>query len=296
MTEAGQERVRGFVWCVVAYIVAIGVGLAVGWYTWSQGPLWAVIWGDVAGTVVIFVFSVLFRNSSFYDPYWSIAPLVIVVAWLLVPQSKGAVDVRRWMVVALVFLWGVRLTYNWARGWTGLDHEDWRYINIQKTTGVFYWPVSFLGIHMFPTVLVLLGCVPVYQAMVTGRAPLGVLDGAAFVVTLSAILIEGIADQQLRAFALSDKKPEDIMDKGLWSVSRHPNYFGELLFWWGLSLFGVAAVPFVWWTLSGGLAMTFLFVVISIPMLDKKMLGKRPHYAEHMKRISGVVPWFPRKG
>ena len=86
----------------------------------------------------------------------SFAPLPIVIYWALRPQEVGVNPIRVGVVIALVALWGARLTWNWTRGWTGLDHEDWRYVDIKEKTGALYWPVSFLGIHLLPTLWVFL--------------------------------------------------------------------------------------------------------------------------------------------
>jgi steroid 5-alpha reductase family enzyme len=85
------------------------------------------------------------------------------------------------------------------------------------------------------------------------------------------------------------------MDKGLWKYYRHPNYLGEVTFWWGLYLFALAAKPSYWWMVVGPIAITLLFVFVSIPMMDKRNLERRPGYAEHMKQVSAIIPWFPRK-
>ena len=119
------------------------------------------------------------------------------------------------------------------------------------------------------------------------------LDVLALVITAGAILVELVADEQMRAFARS-KERGAIMDRGLWAWSRHPNYFGELGFWWGLWLFGIAAAPGWWWTIVGPLAMTAMFLFASIPMLDERSAERRPGYAEHMRRVSALLPLPPR--
>ena len=86
------------------------------------------------------------------------------------------------------------------------------------------------------------------------------------------------------------------METGLWAYSRYPNYFGEWLFWAGLGLFGVAAVPEAWWwALPGAVAMLAMFLLARIPMIDKRSMERRPAYAEHMSLVLGFVPWFPKK-
>ena len=286
--QAGREldRPSAFAVVAVAYLIALAAAVAAGWIVRDWHPLAVVAVADLTGTIVIFAASVIMRNSSMYDPYWSVVPPVIALYFL----DGGA---RDWLVFALVAAWGLRLTLNWARGWPGMHHEDWRYTDIRRSTGSAYWGASLFGIHLFPTVQVYLGCLALYPAM-TGQRPFGWLDVVALVVTAGAIAIETTSDEQLRAF-VRKREPGDVMDSGLWRYSRHPNYFGEIGFWWGLWLFGVAASPSDWWwTLAGPLAITAMFVIVSIPMLDKRSLERRPAYVERMQHVSALIPWFRR--
>ena len=114
-------------------------------------------------------------------------------------------------------------------------------------------------------------------------------------MTGAAIWIEAISDAQLRGFRNTNPPAGTILKSGLWAYSRHPNYFGEILFWWGLYLFGLAAEPTMWWTIIGPSAITLLFVFISVPMIDKRSLVRRPGYTEHMMTTSAIVPW-PNRG
>jgi steroid 5-alpha reductase family enzyme len=285
------SRAKSFVWIVVVYAVA-GVAALVAARWLSALPLWAVVAvADAIATVVVFGFSVVLDNSSVYDPYWSVAPMAIAPALAAMGEAPLA---RKVVVVLLVLVWGARLTYNWARGWQGLSHEDWRYRDMRKA-GRAYWIVSFVGIHLMPTVLVFLGCLTLLPSLVTGTAPLGVLDAIAFVVTVGAIALETIADEQLRAFRASGPAPGAILQTGLWSVSRHPNYLGELSLWWGLFVFALAADRGAWWAGGGALAITLLFVFVSVPLLDKRSLERRPEYAEHMKRLPALFPRLVRR-
>lgn len=286
---------KAFLLVTMSYVLSMVAAVAVvRWLTphVPGGPFGLLFAADFASTCVVFAFSFAFVNSSFYDAYWSVAPLAIA-PWFIA-LGPNANRPRQWLMLALVTAWGIRLTWNWARGWTGLHHEDWRYVRIREQTGRLYWPVSFLGIHMFPTVLVYLGCLPLWSSLVESSAPLGPLDAVATLVTGGAILIEGTADQQLRAFVLSKPEKGTILRVGLWKYSRHPNYFGELSFWWGIALFAVATGPVRWWTFAGAGLMTALFVFISGPLLDKRSLDRRPGYADHMKRTSMLIPFPPR--
>jgi steroid 5-alpha reductase family enzyme len=290
-----QSLGRDFTLCALAYGAAGIVALAVGFTLSDQHPLIVAAVADVAATLVVFAFSTAFHNSSFYDPYWSVAPVVIAVYWAAIPAAGGVDIVRQLLVVLLVIWWAARLTYNWLRRWEGLGHEDWRYVDFRRHYGNRYWLIDLSGIHLFPTIMVFLGCLPLYPALASGTSPLGVLDIVAGVVTTAAITIETIADQQLWRFLNGPRTPGAILSTGLWAYSRHPNYFGEILFWWGLFLFGLAAAPSCWWTIIGPVVMIAMFVLASVPMIDRRSVERRPGYAEHMAKVSAIVPWFPKR-
>jgi steroid 5-alpha reductase family enzyme len=289
-----QRPWSGFALVGFAYVIAHVVAGAVIAAMPGTHPLWVIAAADSAATVAVFVFSRAFDNTSFYDPYWSVAPASIA-AWLIYgPGAASALTLRQGAVLTLCFLYAVRLTLNWARGWQGIKHEDWRYVDFRKQTGQLYWLVSFTALHYFPTVMVYLGILPLQAALVDAPTGFGAIDVLACIVTLAAIAIEHVADEQLRAFRAHKCADGDICNVGLWAYSRHPNYFGEISFWVGLWLFGVAAgAP--WWTAAGFVSMIALFAGASIPMAEKRSLARRPHYAEHQKRISMIVPWFPKK-
>jgi steroid 5-alpha reductase family enzyme len=280
---------RALVYCSFAYLLALSAALAVGSLIPSDvSPLWTALLADVVATLVVFGFSVWLNNSSMYDPYWSVAPLPLGVYFAL-PDGLSA---RALLVLFGITVWGARLTYNFFRGWHGLAHEDWRYVRIRQKTGRAYWLVSLLGIHLFPTLMVFAGCLPLYAAFAPGARSLNLIDLLACVVTAAAIAIEAIADAQLRRFRLrADRQPDEIMAEGLWARSRHPNYFGEMLFWWGLWLFAVAAGPGNLWTGVGALAITLMFRLVSLRLLETRMLERRPAYAARIRGLPAFVPY-----
>lgn len=280
---------------VMAYVAACAAAILSGYLVRHLHPLAIAAIGDVVATMVIFAFSYVYKNSSFYDPYWSLAPIALMAYWASLPEAQEADRTRQIAVAVLVAAWGLRLTYNWFRGWKGLNHEDWRYVDLQKQHGSAYWLVSFSGVHMFPTILVFLGCIPIYFALTSDLRVFGTLDIVAIIITGGAVLIEGTADQQLRRFVLSPPVPGRLLTTGLWKFSRHPNYFGELGLWWGVFVFGLAASPSTEWPIIGPVSMTFLFVLISIPMIEKRHLERKPMYHAYMQRTSFLIPWFPKK-
>lgn len=283
MTSAKRNA---FVWCGIAYVAAIATALGAGYAVRDMHPLAIIAVADLAGTIAIFVFSRAFNNSSFYDPYWSVAPMAIV-AYL---STNAPEPMRAAIVSALVWAWGGRLTANFLAGWPDLRHEDWRYVNIRAKNGRAYWIVSFFGIHLAPTVWVYLGCLSLYPAFTSDRA-FGVWDIVAAAITAGAIALEAIADDQLWRFRRTNQTPGAIMQSGLWRYCRHPNYLGEISFWWGLFFCGLAADSSLWWTIVGPLSITALFVFISIPMIDKRHVARRPDYAAHMKTTPALLPF-----
>ncbi len=143
-----------------------------------------------------------------------------------------------------------------------------------------------------PTIWVFLGLLPVYAALRVGPGlPLGWLDAAAALLTVAAIGLESVADGQLSRFLRTRRDPEEILDRGLWSASRHPNYLGEVLFWWGLYLFGVAAAPGWAWAAIGPASITLLFLLVSVPWMDRRMASGHPGWPEHARRTHALLPW-----
>jgi steroid 5-alpha reductase family enzyme len=283
-----NSKRSGQIVIVTAYLVALLAALAIGRTLTDHHPVWVAALGDVVATLIVFAFSIALDNSSVYDPYWSVAPLPIAIYWTA--SAAGATfGLRQFAILALIAIWGTRLTANWALRWRGPADEDFRYVEIRNKTGRAYWPASFGGIHLLPTVWVFLGLLPIYPAL--HRPGLAILDIAAVVVTALAIAIETLADRQLRRYLRSPHDEGGVLDSGVWALCRHPNYLGEILFWWGLFLFGMAADPH--WALSiiGPLSITLLFVFVSVPWMDRRMLSRHPVWAEHMKKTPALLPW-----
>jgi len=291
---AGTSRPAGFAVVAAAYFVAGLAAWGVAAALRDRHPLTVTFWADLVATAVVFALAMAAGNSSLYDPYWSVAPAVIVVAWVAAP---GGVPARKAPLVLLVLVWAVRLTANWARSWRGFSHEDWRYVRIREQTRgrLPWWLVSLAGVHLVPTLVVFAGLLAVWPA-VTGAARLGPLDAVAAVVTVAAIAVETVADRQLQRFAGDPAHRAQVADRGLWRYSRHPNYLGEIGFWWGMWLFGLAAAPSWWWTVAGPIAMVLLFTFVSVPMMDRRSLERRPAYAEHMRRVPALLPSPRRPG
>ena len=233
-----------------------------------------------------------YGNSSFYDAYWSVIPPVLLFYWW---SQSGVQQLRCWLIAVVVVLWAIRLTANWLYAFPGLHHEDWRYPMFRERAGRWEFVVDLVTIHLIPTLLVFAGMLPVYVAVTRPGGDIGWLTDIAFVVGLAAVILELVADVQMHRF-IRDRRDGEAMDRGLWSWSRHPNYFGEFSFWVSLALFGVAVAPSdAWWVCLGALGMLGMFLGGSIPMMETRSLQRRPDYQDVVDRVSRFVPRPPRR-
>ena len=289
-----NNKQAGLIICLFAYIIAA----VMAWLVYDAisifHPILVVLVLDVVATLVVFLFSVIFNNSSLYDPYWSIAPPIIFLYWVFHEQTLEALTLMQILILSMVGFWSLRLTLNWITRWRGIKDEDWRYIAFRFKYQEKYWVVSLTGIHLFPTLIVFLACLAAYPALVMHEGSMGLMEWIAVAVTFAGILFETISDWQLRNYS-KDKSKCDFQNMGLWKYSRHPNYFGEVLFWVGLFLFSSGMDRAYWWILPGPVFMILMFYYISIPMIDKRMLRRRTGFRDYMKRTSAMIPFPPRK-
>lgn len=288
-----QSKSVSLLWIIVAYIACCMAGFA--WLHFNSGNMLINSFiADTIATVVIFGFSRVFKNSSFYDAYWSVIPPLFLVYWWL-SRSQDTELLRYLLVSIVVWYWAIRLTWNWTKHWPGLHHEDWRYGMLKEKFPRAEMLVDFFGIHFFPTVQVFLGMLPMYAAVALSNKAVNWLDYVALIVGIGAVTIQLLADRQLHQF-IARRKPGEVIESGLWGWSRHPNYFGEIMFWFSLALFGLAAYPEGWWwQIIGAVAMLVMFVVVSIPMMETRSLERRPQYQKTIKRVSMLLPLPPKK-
>ncbi|MBL4587122.1 MAG: DUF1295 domain-containing protein, partial [Flavobacteriales bacterium] len=239
---------------IATYILAVALAM----FVWSETPqlsdLWRVALADLAATAFVFLTSIIFNNSSMYDPYWSVKPMIIVCGYALLFGLNG---VGGFAIFGMMLLYGFRLTSNFYRDWPGLKHEDWRYRDLRVKFPKAYWLVSFLGIHLFPSAMVYLACVPIYFVM-KESAQIGVIGVVGICLILTAIIIAFVADEQMRSFRKNASNKAMNMKVGLWKHSRHPNYLGELLTWWGIWLMAMDQNTSLWWTGIGALSITLM--------------------------------------
>ena len=284
-----------------AYLIAFSAGFWIGTVSGGSLLLKSAI-AVVVAVMIIYSGSFIFNNSSVFDPYWSVAPPMMVIFYAAsaigeqpIAGNTGLYEIllrspRLIILFLLTLAYSARLTWNFLRNWPGLAHEDWRYVDFRNNTGKAYWLVSLTGIHLFPALMVFGGTMSIWATVVQGYRQLNLIDISAILLTGYAIILEATADRQLRKFLVQNNDAGRTMDQGLWSLSRHPNYLGEILFWWGLYLFALAANPSCWWVIIGPLAITLMFIFASIPMIEKRMLKRRKDYATYQKKVSMLLP------
>ncbi len=225
INSKSQSLEKDFGIICIAYVLALIVAMSVGYAVRALHPLLIVFISDIAATLVIYSFGRIFRNASFYDPYWSVAPLAVALYWLIKASAGSPVAARQIIVVMLVYAWGARLTYNWARGWHGLKHEDWRYQDYRKKFRRVFWLIDLIGIEIMPTIIVFLACLSLYPVLSTGHRPFGALDVVAIIVTAGAITIETMADRQLKNFSRQRAPPRRNHGRGTLGLFQAPQLF-----------------------------------------------------------------------
>lgn len=234
------------------------------------------------------VASVLLRDAGVADVAWGLAFVAISVVALGVGDGD---EERSLLVLILVAVWGVRLAAHIAER---RDGEDRRYAEMRERHENFALR-SLWSVFGTQALIAFVISLPI-QVVATDASPadLGVLAWAGATIATFGILFEAVADAQLRAFSKDASNKGEVMDRGLWRYSRHPNYFGETCVWWGIYITALETGS-AWWTAIGPVLLTFLLLRVSGVSLTEKSIGsRRPGYAEYVRRTSAFVPLPPK--
>ena len=251
-----------------------------------DGWLYILIW-HVSATLIIFLFSNVHKNSSIYDPFWHVAPILIVF-YIAKQSSLPTLELN--LVLAAFLFWALRLTYNWHLNWNNLDHEDFRYIDLKNNNKFMAFINDLFGIHLIPTIIVNVSLYPIYVSLTAES--LNELVYVGFIVIIIAVVIQYISDDQMRKFRKDESNLGKTMKYGLWKFSRHPNYLGDVSFWFGIYIFALASGLTTIWLLACPIVMLALFVFISCPMMDNRRLKRRSDYKEYMDKTPQLFMWF----
>jgi len=200
---------------------------------------------------------------------------------------------RKWLIGALVTLWGLRLSlYILWRNWG--KPEDLRYQKWRRESGRIWWWKSLFQVFVLQGVLMWIIAAPLLAAQ-QGAVPTGLtlLDYVGAAIWLVGFFFEATGDLQLARFKADPRNKGKVMDRGVWRYTRHPNYFGDAAQWWGFYLIALAAGG--WWTIFSPILMTLLLLRVSGVALLEQTLETRPGYKEYVERTSAFIPWPPRK-
>lgn len=242
--------------------------------------------------VTTWLVSVMIKNASIVDIVWGLG--FVAVSWVLAWRIDG--DSGRQMLLAvMVGVWGLRLGGYLAK--RNLGHgEDFRYVLMRKRWGAKFPVVSLFTVFVLQGVLMWLVSLPVQFGSGDATPGVGPLAVIGILVWAVGLAFEAIGDAQLARFKRDPANKGQVMDKGLWRYTRHPNYFGDALLWWGIGIVGAETGSGVI-GLIGPVVMTVLLTRVSgVPMLEHSMAKRRPGYTEYVARTSGFIPRPPRAG
>ena len=281
MKKLKENRLMSFIVVGLVYILATVVGVLV--YNALSFQWWLnLLIADVVATIFTFVFSLVFDNASVYDPYWSVQPIVIVMAFAI----GKTLTVTRVLLLVAICLWGIRLTANWAYTFLDLTHQDWRYTMLKERTKTFYPVINFVGIHLVPTLVVYLCVVPAVYAFLYD-VEFSLVTLLFFIQSVGAFTMQGIADVQMHLYRKNRTTP--FIRTGLWKYSRHPNYFGEILMWWGVALMVICTNLSNWHLVAGAVANTLLFMFVSIPLADGRQ-SQKDGFSQYKMETRALLP------
>ena len=246
----------------------------------------------VALMLAVWTLSLQRNDASIVDIFWGFG--FVVVGWVAFFVGDGPSG-RRWLVVALASAWGLRLAWhlfrrNWGHG------EDWRYRAMRRAHPNNFGRWTLVNVYGLQGGLMFVVSLPLQMAMVQGAPDiLQPIDILGIVLWVAGLAFEAVGDWQLKQFKANPANKGELMDRGLWRYTRHPNYFGDALLWFGMFLFA-AAHPVMIWTIIGPVAMSVLLTRVSgVPLLEASMVRRKPGYADYMRRTSGFIPLPPKK-
>jgi steroid 5-alpha reductase family enzyme len=232
---------------------------------------------------VLWAISVPLKDASIIDMFWG--PLFVAMAWVLLPATD-ALSVKSYLVTLLVTLWGLRLAFHLINRNLG-QGEDQRYRQWRERAGDNWWLQTYYRIYLLQGGIALVVATPLIAAFYSPY-DLTLINFIGVLVWAAGFVYELLADIQLTRFKADPDNRGKVMNEGLWAHSRHPNYFGDALQWWGLGLIAVTGAT--WWALLGPLAMTAVFLGLSNDVLERGMKKRNPKYVDYIENTPKFLP------
>ena len=246
--------------------------------------------------LLIFIYTSIWYAVAVYKKRNDVADIawgpgyILICSYLFITQKQVPVTL---LLYTLVTLWGVRLClhiYNRNKN----KKEDFRYLQWRQQWGKSFYLRSYLQVFLLQGIILLIIISPVMFAAINAPEQWNVFTGIGLCCWLVGFYFQTVADYQLSVFVKKRKGKNEIMETGLWKFSRHPNYFGELMMWWGIFII-IIPIPNSLWFIISPLTITGLLLFVSgIPLLEKKQDGN-PAFEAYKKRTSALIPMPPKK-
>lgn len=251
------------------------------------------LWGSAVAVglmmLTVWLISVAIRDVSIVDIGWGLG--FVLIAWVAFGRSEQSV--RCLLIASLTTIWGARLSAYLAMRNLGKG-EDYRYAAMRERHGQRFAIVSFFTVFLLQGVVMLIVSLPIQAAMtVEAKMTLGAFDWLGCAVWFVGLMFEAGGDWQLARFKANAENKGRVLDSGFWRYTRHPNYFGDFMIWWGLWLVSLGAGK-AWWTVIGPAIMSVFLMKVSGVTLLEKNLKKKPGYESYVRRTNAFFPWFPR--
>ncbi|UCE89531.1 MAG: DUF1295 domain-containing protein [Pseudomonadota bacterium] len=252
----------------------------------------AYLWGLAAVVLMALAawpVSVVKHDVSIVDSLWSLMFLAATLVYLTMLPDTGT---RAMLVLFLVTAWAVRLSVHITLRNRG-HGEDPRYQAIRQRNEPGFAVKSLYLVFGLQAVLAWIISLPLLPALASPM-PIGTFDYLGIALWTAGMVFETVGDHQLSRFKSHPVNRGKVMDRGLWRYTRHPNYFGEFLIWWGFYLLALGAGA--WWSIVAPLLITFLLLRVSgVALLERDIMARRPNYAGYIRRTNAFFPGPPRK-
>ncbi len=240
--------------------------------------------------LLLWLLSLILKDSSIVDIFWGLG--FVVSAWIVYFITPGSADLRDWLVLALVTIWGMRLSVHVFLRNAGKG-EDFRYARWRRESGDRWWWHSLFKVNLLQGLILWLVASPLTAAQLPMFSnSINLLDTLGASLWAVGFFFEAVGDIQLREFRSDPANQGNVLQSGVWRLTRHPNYFGDAAQWWGFYL--IAAAAGGWWTIFSPILMTYLLVRVSGMEMLEKTLKDKPGYQAYIERTSAFVPWLPK--
>ena len=286
-----HSKKLSFILIFFIYVLAVAFGVWIFYLTNHLSDLYRFFLADIAATFIIYFSSIFLKNASLYDPYWSVIPPVLLLFSAFYYDAFGLANI---LLILSLSVWAIRLTYNWASLWNGFDEMDWRYQEMKDKAPKFYLLTNLFGIQLFPTSIVF-AQLALAIMVIKNNPEMNLITLLGALTIIIAAFIQLFADEQMKKFKTRTKGEKKCIEEGLWKYSRHPNYFGEVMVWWGVYIIYLSMVKRIDFMIISPIMMTSLFLFISIPWMERKIIRTRPDYKGYQRRVSMLIPFFRRE-